>query len=121
MTEEQRLARLTFASSAVPEIVPATGSSALSLVAGMHAILEQRQRRRRRGNPKTPSAGVLVMVGPAFCWNVSSAPTRGESTIRPRGHRGQGFSANDNRAIAPGKAGPQKPRLKHDTQVSVAT
>jgi hypothetical protein len=33
------------ASSAVPEIDPAAGSSALSLVAGMLAMIEQRRRR----------------------------------------------------------------------------
>ena len=36
---------LSFASSAVPEIDPATGGSALSLVAGVLAMIEQRRRR----------------------------------------------------------------------------
>jgi autotransporter-associated beta strand protein len=37
--------RLSFAIAAVPEIVPTTGGSALSLVAGVLAIIEQRRRR----------------------------------------------------------------------------
>ena len=37
--------RLSFASSTVPEIDPATGGSALSLVAGVLAMIEQRRRR----------------------------------------------------------------------------
>jgi len=47
LTFSELTGRLTFASSggAVPEIDPATGSSALSLVAGVLAIIEQRRRR----------------------------------------------------------------------------
>jgi len=48
LTFSELTGRLTFASSgggAVPEIDPATGSSAFSLVAGMLALLEQRRRR----------------------------------------------------------------------------
>ena len=45
LTFSELTGRLTFALAAVPEIDPATGSSALALVAGMLAILEQRRRR----------------------------------------------------------------------------
>jgi hypothetical protein len=37
--------RLSFAIAAVPEIAPATGGSALSLIAGVLAMIEQRRRR----------------------------------------------------------------------------
>ena len=49
LTLSELTGRLTFSSSggAVPEIDPATGSSALSLVAGVLAMLEQRRRRQR--------------------------------------------------------------------------
>jgi len=48
LTFSELTGRLSFTSSggAVPEIDPATGSSALSLVAGVLAMLEQRRRRR---------------------------------------------------------------------------
>jgi hypothetical protein len=45
LTFSELTGRLTV-TSAVPEIDPATSGSALSLVAGMLAILEQRRRRR---------------------------------------------------------------------------
>jgi hypothetical protein len=45
LTFSELTGRLTV-TSAVPEIDPATGSSALSLVTGMLALLEQRRRRR---------------------------------------------------------------------------
>ena len=50
LTLSELTGRLTFSSSggSVPEIDSATGSSALSLVAGVLAMLEQRRRRRRR-------------------------------------------------------------------------
>ena len=53
LTLSELTGRLTFSSSggSVPEIDPATGSSALSLVAGVLAILEQR--RWRRGSAPT--------------------------------------------------------------------
>ena len=47
LTFSELTGRLTFSSSAVPEIDPATGGSALSLVAGVLGMLEQRRRRRR--------------------------------------------------------------------------
>ena len=56
LTLSELTGRLTFSSSggSVPEIDPATGGSALSLVAGVLAILEQR--RRRRGSAPTLAA-----------------------------------------------------------------
>jgi autotransporter-associated beta strand protein len=48
LTFSELTGRLTVALAAVPEIDPATGSSALSLVAGMLAILDQRREQRRR-------------------------------------------------------------------------
>ena len=47
LTFSELTGRLTFALAAVPEIDPATGSSAVTLVAGMLAILEQRRRRAK--------------------------------------------------------------------------
>lgn len=47
LTFSEATGRLTFALAAVPEIDPATGSSALALVAGALAILEQRRRRAK--------------------------------------------------------------------------
>jgi autotransporter-associated beta strand protein len=48
LTFSEVTGRLTFALAAVPEIDPATGSSALALVAGMLAMIEQRREQRRR-------------------------------------------------------------------------
>ena len=48
LTFSELTGRLTVALAAVPEIDPATGSSALALVAGMLAILEQRREQRRQ-------------------------------------------------------------------------
>jgi hypothetical protein len=48
LTFSELTGRLTVAMAAVPEIDPATGSSALALVAGMLAILEQRREQRRQ-------------------------------------------------------------------------
>ena len=47
LTFSELTGRLTIALAAVPEIDPATGSSALALVAGVLAILEQRRRRAK--------------------------------------------------------------------------
>ena len=47
LTFSELTGRLTFALAAVPEIDPATGSSAVTLVAGVLAILEQRRRRAK--------------------------------------------------------------------------
>ena len=73
LTFSELTGRLTFASSgggAVPEIDPATGGSALSLVAGVLAMLEQRRRRpitrrrQRRSCPPRPDE----TARPPFAW-----------------------------------------------------